>query len=142
MHIWRKKRVNYNKFEIPTNFVNQIFNLNAFFFFLFTGATWYYHTIYLVFICFALFTDYEDDNFEVISNLHVQGSKFDGKVNKFDGKSQKRSWTPRSPWSLFFPSLTYQHLFPYADTYWYQHLLISADTYGYILTPSDNYWPL
>ena len=34
-----KKRINYDKFEIPTNCVNQIFNLNAFFFFLLTGAT-------------------------------------------------------------------------------------------------------
>ena len=44
MHIWRKNE----KFEIATNCVNQIFNLNAFFFFLFTGATGYYHTICLV----------------------------------------------------------------------------------------------
>ena len=26
MHIWRKERVNYNKFEIATNWVNQIFS--------------------------------------------------------------------------------------------------------------------
>ena len=87
MHIWRKKRVNYNKFEIATNCVNQIFNLKAFFFFLLTGATWYYHTIYLVFTYFASFTDYEDDIFEVISNLHVQRPKFGGKIYKFGGKS-------------------------------------------------------
>ena len=31
MHIWRNKRVNYNKFEIATNCVNKIFNQNAFF---------------------------------------------------------------------------------------------------------------
>ena len=79
MHIWNEKRVNYNKFEIATNCVNQIFNLNAFFFFPFTGATWYYHTIYIAFTCFALFTDYEDNNFELISNLQVQESKFGGK---------------------------------------------------------------
>ena len=71
------------------NNLNEIFNLNAFFFFLLTGATWYYHTIYLVFTYFALFTDYEDDIFEVISNLHVQGSKFGGKMTKFGGKSFK-----------------------------------------------------
>ena len=64
-----KKRVNYHKFEIATNCVNQIFNLNAFFFFLLTGATWYYHTIYLLFTYFASFTDYEDDIFEIIYNL-------------------------------------------------------------------------
>ena len=34
-----------------------------------------------VFIYFALFTDYEDDIFDVISNLHVQGSKF-GRTSK------------------------------------------------------------
>ena len=81
----RKKRVNYDKFEIATNCVNQIFNLNAFFFFLLTGATWYYHTIYLVFTYFASFTDYEDDIFEVIFNLHVQGSKFGRKFDKSGG---------------------------------------------------------
>ena len=30
---------------------------------------------------------YEDAIFEVVSNLHVQGSKFGGKINKFGGKS-------------------------------------------------------
>ena len=82
-----ENRVNYDKFEIATNYVNQIFNLKAFFFFLFTGATWYYHTICLVITYFASFTDYEDDIFEVISNWHVQGSKFGGKINKYGGKS-------------------------------------------------------
>ena len=38
-HIWRKKRVNYDKFEIATNCVNKIINLKAFCFFLLTGAT-------------------------------------------------------------------------------------------------------
>ena len=46
--------------------------------------------IYLVFKYFALFTDYEDDYFEVISNLHVQGSKVGGKINKFGGRSFKK----------------------------------------------------
>ena len=36
-----------------------------------------------VFTYFASFTDYEDDIFEVISNLHVQRSKFGGKITKF-----------------------------------------------------------
>ena len=73
-----------------TNCANQIFNLNALFFFLLTGATWYYYTIYLVFTYFASFTDYENDIFEVISNLHVQGSKFGGEINTFCGKSNKK----------------------------------------------------
>ena len=71
--------------------VNQILNLNALFYFILTGATWYYQTIttYIVFTHFALFTDYEDDIFEVISSLHVQGSKLGRKVNKFGGKVNK-----------------------------------------------------
>ena len=69
------------------NSVNQVFNQCAFFFFLLTGSTWYYHAIYIVFKCFASFTGYEGDIFEVISYLHVQGSKFGGKVDKFGGKS-------------------------------------------------------
>ena len=55
-----------------------------------TCATWYYHTIYLVFTYFASFTDYEDDIFEGISNLHVQGPKFGGKIYKFCGKFKKK----------------------------------------------------
>ena len=62
--------------KLRQNSVNQIYTLNAFFFFLLTGATWYYHTIYLVFTYFALFTYYEDDIFLLIFNLHVHGSKF------------------------------------------------------------------
>ena len=37
-----------------------------------------------------MFTDYEDNMFEVISNLHVHGSKFGGKINKYGGKSIKK----------------------------------------------------
>ena len=44
----------------------------------------------IIFTCFALFTDYEDDNFEIISNLHIQGSKFGEKINKFGGKSKNK----------------------------------------------------
>ena len=68
-----------------TNCVYQIFNLTAFFFFPLTGATWYYHTIYLVFTYFASFTDHI---YEVISNLHVQEFKFGGKINKFGGEKK------------------------------------------------------
>ena len=58
------------------NSVSQKFYPHAFFFFLLTGATWYYHAIYTV------FTGYEVDIFEVISNKHIQGSKFGGKSLK------------------------------------------------------------
>ena len=68
------------------NSVNQIFNLCTFFFFLMTGALWYYHAIYIVFTYFASFTGYEDDIFDFFLNLHVQGSKFGGKFYKFEGK--------------------------------------------------------
>ena len=61
------------------NSSNQIFNQNAFFFFLLTGATWYYLTIYIVFTYFASYTGCEDDIFEVISNLNIQGSTFSQK---------------------------------------------------------------
>ena len=42
-----------------------------------------YHAIYIVFTYFASFTSYVDDMFEVISNLHIQGSKFGGIFEKF-----------------------------------------------------------
>ena len=47
----------------------------------------YYHAIYIVLTYFASVTDYEDDIFEVISNLHVQGSKFGEKFDKIGGES-------------------------------------------------------
>ena len=34
--------------------------------------------------------DYENEIFEVISNLHVQGSKFGEKITKFGGKSIRK----------------------------------------------------
>ena len=73
-------------FKSQQNSVNQILNPHAFFFFLLTGATWYYHAIYKVLTSFALFTGYKYDIFEVISNLHIQGSKFGRKFDKFGGK--------------------------------------------------------
>ena len=90
MQIWGKKAWITTILKLWQNSVNQTFNLNAFFFFLLTGAQWYYHTIYLVFTYFASFTDYEYDIFEVISNLHIQGSNFGGKIAKFCGKSFKK----------------------------------------------------
>ena len=53
---------------------------------------------------FASFTGYEDDIFEVISKLHLQGSKFGGKFEKF-GNFFFFNLTSQSSWSLFFPSL-------------------------------------
>ena len=51
-------------FKLQQNSVNQILNPCAFFFFLLTDATLYYHAIYIVFTYFASFTGYEDDFFK------------------------------------------------------------------------------
>ena len=45
----------------------------------------YYHAIYIIFTYFASFTGDEDEIFEVISDLHVQESKFGRKIYKFFG---------------------------------------------------------
>ena len=46
------------------NSVYQIFKQRILFFFLLTGATWYYHAIYIVLIYVALFTGYGEDFFK------------------------------------------------------------------------------
>ena len=71
------------------NSVNNMFILNALFFSLLRGATWYNNAIYLLFTYSVPFIGYEDDILEVISNLHVQGAKC-GKKKNFDGKSFKK----------------------------------------------------
>ena len=48
-------------FKLQQNTINQIFYPHAFFFFLLTGATRYYHAIYIVFTYFPSCTGYEDD---------------------------------------------------------------------------------
>ena len=72
-----------------------------------TGATWYYHTIYLLFDYFASFTDYGNDIFEVISNLHVQRSNFGEKSNKCGGKSKQKLSTTEFM-EFVFPGLAWQ----------------------------------
>ena len=62
VQIWRKKCVNYNKFEIATNSVN----LNAFLL-----------TIYLAFTYFALCIDYEDDILFALSRIQIGKKKFE-----------------------------------------------------------------
>ena len=47
--------------------------------------TCYFRSIYI----FATFTGCEDGKKKFISNLHVQGYKFGGKLDKFGGKPQK-----------------------------------------------------
>ena len=70
------------KLKLQQDCVNHIFNPNAFFFFLLTGATWYYHAIYIVFTYLASFIGYEHDILEVISNLNIQRLKLDGQIDK------------------------------------------------------------
>ena len=65
---------------------------------------YYLFSIYI----FCIIYDYENDIFEVISNLHVKGTKFGGKIYKF---CEKKSWTPRSSWSFFFQ--VWQHYVAY-----------------------------
>ena len=54
------------------------------------GATLYYRAIYIIYTYVSSFTGYEDDTFEVFSNLHIQGFKFGGKFYKFGAKSVKK----------------------------------------------------
>ena len=49
-----------------------------------------------------VFAGYEDDIFEVSSNLHFQESKFGGNIYQFGGKKRKKQLTLRGSWSLFF----------------------------------------
>ena len=91
IQIWRNKSVKKTNFNSGQNNVNQIFHPHAFFFLFLTGATWYYHAIYIVFKYFASFTGYKE-NISIIliliSNLHVQGSKFGAKFYKFYKKKK------------------------------------------------------
>ena len=63
-----KSALTMTNLKMQQDSVNQIFNPNAFFFFFLTGATWYYHGIYIVFTYFASVTGYEDDILEAMSN--------------------------------------------------------------------------
>ena len=95
------KLCNFWNTDLAEDFVNQIFDPWAFFFFLLTGATWYYYAIYVVFTYFASYTGYENDICEVISNLHVQGWKFGGKFEKCGGKSFSKSELGLLLWSYY-----------------------------------------
>ena len=77
-----EKPVNDNKFEIVTKQREQIFNQNAFFFFLLTGDN-------DITMLYTSFTGYEVHIFEVISYLPDQGSTIGGKMDQFGGKSKK-----------------------------------------------------
>ena len=51
-----------------------MFKLNAFLFFISTGATWLYHSTYIAFSYLEIFTDYEDDIFVVAAIGPAQGT--------------------------------------------------------------------
>ena len=80
------------------------------------GATWYYNAIYILLTYIASFMGYEDNIFDFISYLHVQGAKFGGKKDKFGGKKDKFGGKiflkVNSVEFMEFPSLTlyYGHL--------------------------------
>ena len=83
------------------NSVNQIFNLNAFFFFFWTVVLWYYraileylnmlhhlHAMKMIFLKLFQISMFKNPNLaDIFTNL---------------AENQKISWTPRSSWSLFF----------------------------------------
>ena len=50
----------------------KIFYQNDFFFFILTGATWYYYDIYIVFTYLSSFTGYEDEIFVAESRGYLQ----------------------------------------------------------------------
>ena len=50
----------------------------------------------------ASFTGYEDDILDFISNLHVQKSKFGGKIYQFGGKSREKNELPGFQGVRFF----------------------------------------
>ena len=49
------------------------------------------------------YAGYADDIFHVISNIHIQRSKFGGKTDKF-GRNSKNSGTLPSSWGWLFPT--------------------------------------
>ena len=73
-------------------------------FLLFDRPTWYYHAIYIVLTYSALFTGYEDDILEVISNLHIKDPILTENFTNL-AENLLKYLTPRTSWSLFFPSL-------------------------------------
>ena len=90
LQIWRKKRVNYDKFE----FVKKLRKWNilpmCILFLPFDRCYMilpcYLQSIYIICIIYRLSIWF----FKVDSNLHVQGSKFGGKFDKFGGKPFKK----------------------------------------------------
>ena len=109
-----EKRTIPTNLKLQQNSVNQIFNHRAFFFFLLTGASWYYHAIYIVNTYFASFTGYEDD----ILKLFQFQIKF-AHSRIYIWRKIWQIWqkiffffksTPRSSWSWFFPSLSLSYL--------------------------------
>ena len=95
-----KWRVNYDKFyKWPKLRKSYILPKNVFLPFegCYTVFPWPWFIIYML----TSFTGYADDIFHVISNFHIQRSKFGRKPNKFDGCS-KNNWTLQGSWGSIF----------------------------------------
>ena len=98
----RKKALMTTNLKSQQNRVNQIFNPNAFFFFLLTGyLKGYYHAIYIVFTYYTSFAGYEDDILELFLICTFKDPKLAGKWTNL-AENPKKNLTPQSSWSLFF----------------------------------------
>ena len=99
------------------NSVNQIFNPCSFFFFFFTGATWYYHAVYSVFTYFASFTGYTND---ILKLFLICMFKYPNLAENLTNLGEFFfNWTPQSLWSLFLPSLVTGHTWQLTYDTWH-----------------------
>ena len=94
-------QVNIDKFEIGTKlrrlYIMPKKNISLPFERCYTVLPWPWFIIYML----TLFTGYADYIFHVISNFHIQRSRFGRKCDKLDGYS-KNSWTLQGSWGLLF----------------------------------------
>ena len=76
IRVCQKKCINNGQIEIARDCINKRLNPNEFFFFLFGKCYMivpcYLHSTYIVFIFFALFTGYEDENFRLEKKINLQ----------------------------------------------------------------------
>ena len=79
---------------------------NAFFLFLFTGATWYYYDIHIVFIYVAPLKAMKMKLWKEVLTCTSKNPNLAEK-STFLAENPLKSWTPRSSWSSFFPGLVW-----------------------------------
>ena len=104
----RKKRVNYDKFEIVTNCYNQLFNLKALCFFLLTGLTWYYHTIYFSTYLFCIIYRL----WKLFLICTFKDPKFGEKITRFGGKFEEKKVELHGVHGVCFFQVCYQRGLP------------------------------